>query len=370
MPDTTGPSEHLHWVVRMNRRNRAVFFVLLGTCIGLHLHDIRAGAPAWVCLVLQFLVYPRLAYWVAARQPDHARQFAAEFRNVLMDGAGYGAWSAALGFPLWISFILLAAQVANATTFKGAKGLLPTLATWAGGVVLGLGLNQPFAWHLETSLHVVLACMLVLLAYLYVFGHASYARAISLHDSRRQMRRQWEEISALQVQLKELATHDPLTGLFNRRHLDEALSAALARCVREQQSLTVAMIDIDHFKQVNDRHGHPGGDALLRALAQLLQSGVRAGDLACRMGGEEFLLVLENAPLQGTVQRLQDLREAFAALQVEYEGRTMRATLSAGVASFPRHGKDPAQLLLAADKALYAAKESGRNRVCVAEQTA
>lgn len=231
-----------------------------------------------------------------------------------------------------------------------------------------LAFNQPFAWHLETSLTVALSCMLVLLSYLYIFGHASYQRAISLHESQRQMRKQWKEITALQGQLQELAIRDPLTGLFNRRHLDEALPAALARCARQQQPLVVVMIDIDHFKQVNDRYGHPGGDALLQALAQLLQGCVRAGDLACRMGGEEFLLVLENAALQGAVPRLESLRQAFAALQVVHEEHTMQATLSAGVAAFPEHGPTPAQLLQAADKALYAAKASGRNCICVADQ--
>lgn len=170
------------------------------------------------------------------------------------------------------------------------------------------------------------------------------------------------EIHQLQEQLREQAIRDPLTGLYNRRYLDETLTRELARAQREGGPLSLILIDIDRFKQINDTHGHPAGDEVLRTLAGLLREGARLEDIPCRYGGEEFLLVLPGMDLPAARQRAEDWRERFAGQPVIGEGFALDATLSAGIAVFPAHGQDSAALIEAADRALYAAKRLGRNR--------
>ena len=128
------------------------------------------------------------------------------------------------------------------------------------------------------------------------------------------------------------------------------------------------MIDIDHFKRLNDMFGHEAGDLMLRELGSMLIAQVRGGDAACRYGGEEFLVIMGETDLQSALQRAEALRELVAGMQIQYRGQTLRrVTISIGVASFPGHGSSAAQLIHAADGALYRAKRQGRDRVAVAE---
>jgi diguanylate cyclase (GGDEF)-like protein/PAS domain S-box-containing protein len=169
-------------------------------------------------------------------------------------------------------------------------------------------------------------------------------------------------------QLQEQAIRDPLTGLFNRRYLDETLRREMQRASRFQHVISIIMMDIDHFKHFNDTYGHDMGDAVLRAVGNLLQASIRAEDIACRYGGEEFTLVLPGASLEDTRQRAEKLRTEIAAISVEHQGHPLEhITMSLGVASFPRHGTSDDVVMKAADTALYHAKTQGRNRVVVAE---
>jgi len=351
-----------HWAVRMNWRNRSIFFAMLAGIVGIQLHDVQAPPIAWLLLVLQFLVYPHLVYWRARR---HAHPRRAEVQNMVLDGFCFGIWFVGLGFPLWICFILFTGVCMNLSVFMGRTGLAYLAGTIAAGMLAGAAWFWPLAWKPDTSLPVSLLCMLVLTAFLAVFAHDGYRRSRGLYESRTQMRRQLDEIRELQSRLHDLALRDPLTGLFNRRHLHHALAASLAECQRTGQPLAVLMIDIDHFKQVNDTHGHPAGDAMLQALAQLLQAHCRTGDLTTRMGGEEFLMVLENTGLELACERAQTMRAAFEALEVVHGATALRATLSCGLAAFPGHGDEAPALIQAADQALYAAKVAGRNRIAV-----
>lgn len=167
--------------------------------------------------------------------------------------------------------------------------------------------------------------------------------------------------------LREQSIRDPLTNLFNRRFLDESLERELARARRDGMPLAVLMIDIDHFKQFNDTYGHQAGDEVIRCLGNLLRSGARGGDLPCRYGGEEFLLVQPNMTAETAVERAEQWRQAFARERVCVGECAIQATVSIGVAVFPWHGGCPETLISAADEALYAAKRGGRNRVVVAK---
>ena len=171
------------------------------------------------------------------------------------------------------------------------------------------------------------------------------------------------EIKTLQDKMSEQATRDALTGLFNRRYLDETLERELARASRAGFPIGVVMIDIDRFKQVNDVHGHKVGDLTLQALGNLLHSQIRAGDIACRYGGDEFLLILPQASKTITAERTEKLRAGFEALRVAGGEKALKATISLGVAVYPADGVTTEAIIHAADQAMYRAKGVGGNRV-------
>ncbi len=175
----------------------------------------------------------------------------------------------------------------------------------------------------------------------------------------------------LREAMRNLSIRDPLTGLFNRRYMEEALAQELHRSQRNAAQLTVIMIDIDHFKKFNDNFGHDGGDAVLRELGTFFKKHVRGSDIACRYGGEEFMLILSPSTPEGARQRAEKIREDAMLLSVSHANRNLGAiTLSLGVAIFPDHALDAAAIVKAADVALYQAKSGGRNRVVLSVQKA
>jgi len=171
----------------------------------------------------------------------------------------------------------------------------------------------------------------------------------------------------LRETLKFQSVRDPLTGLFNRRHMEESLARELMRAARNHKPVAVLMFDLDHFKRFNDDFGHEAGDILLRELGSLLRSQTRGGDVACRYGGEEFLIILVEASVDSAVRRAEALREQVRNMHIHDRGQTFpQVTVSIGVAGFPEHGTSAQQVISSADKALYRAKTSGRDRVIVA----
>lgn len=170
------------------------------------------------------------------------------------------------------------------------------------------------------------------------------------------------------MHLQHQAVRDPLTDLFNRRYMEETLERELARCQREELPLSLVMMDIDFFKNVNDTHGHKAGDIMLKALGELLQSDTRGEDIVCRYGGEEFVAILPSAAPNHAIARAEGWRRAFEALRIPYDNQTLKATLSCGVATFPQNGDNSEDLIRAADKALYKAKSDGRNCVRLANK--
>jgi diguanylate cyclase (GGDEF)-like protein len=171
----------------------------------------------------------------------------------------------------------------------------------------------------------------------------------------------------LREHLHDQSIRDPLTGLYNRRYLQETLGRELHRAARERQPVGLVVFDIDHFKSFNDSLGHEAGDHVLREFGHLLLAYTRGQDVACRLGGEEFVLLLPGAPLAVTLARAELIRQAVAAHETLYRGLPIpRLTVSAGVAAYPEHQVSGDPLLRAADQALYEAKAAGRNCVRVA----
>lgn len=363
------------WMVRMNHRNRSALFAVLFTILGLHLADKGASLAMWSILALQCFVYPQLAYWRAMRAKVPGQ---AEVHNMLFDAAAFAMWAAVLGFPLWITFILLVSVTVNLALFRGVRGIAIVLAVLIASALATAAVTAtPFSP--ETSLRTTAMCMVGVFLFLMVVAVSAYGRSIKHHETQEKLRRgesalqqanegltqQLQEINALQGLLSEQANKDALTGLYNRRYLESTMERELARCARDGKPLGLMLMDIDHFKKVNDTFGHQAGDQVLRSIAELLQ--VRSGDIACRYGGEEFLVLFPDMPREVTLERAELFRRQFEESTIRFGEFGIQATLSIGLANYPWNGKSADVLINSADKALYVAKSQGRNRVVDAE---
>lgn len=168
--------------------------------------------------------------------------------------------------------------------------------------------------------------------------------------------------------LRNQSIRDPLTGLYNRRYLEESLNRELQRAKRAGRNLSLVMLDLDHFKHFNDTFGHQVGDVLLKEVAGVIKSRVRAGDLACRYGGEEFSLIIAEVDTEGAQKCSESIREATKHLSLHHRGQTLGTiTVSAGIATYPAHADNTEDLIRAADEALYRAKQAGRDCIFVYE---
>ena len=163
--------------------------------------------------------------------------------------------------------------------------------------------------------------------------------------------------------LTDQSIRDPLTGLFNRRHMEETIQREILLAAREQTKIGIIMADIDHFKKFNDTYGHEAGDELLIKLADFFKFEIRGSDIACRYGGEEYILILPESSIEGTYKRAEHIREKVKDLKVDFHDQFLPSiTLSMGIAIYPDHGKELSDLLRVADAALYRAKGQGRDR--------
>jgi diguanylate cyclase (GGDEF)-like protein len=356
----------------MSRRNRPLGYLMLLAIVLIHM--VQQGSATWhmAGAALYFLLYPPLAYVYASRSPHGLK---AEMAVMRLETAFLGGWVAALGFPIWIGYVFFVVVVLNLTLFASLKGgveafllfAVPALAVFAVG---NGGFLQP-----ETGWVVTLLCMVALMFYLLLLADVVYRRTRRLHEIRHQLRgreaelsRQLEDNQNLQSQLVDKANRDGLTGLFNRHYLEAVIHGEVARCDREKLPICLLMLDLDHFKGINDRYGHPVGDEVLRSLANLIQTLFRGTDIPCRYGGEEFLVLMPGAHLENATRRAETLRKAFSELDVQVRGRALRATLSVGVAQWGLLDIDSvAKWVSAADWALYQAKLQGRNQVVTAQ---
>lgn len=362
-----------HWIVTTHYRMRAMSFAYAFLFCALFLWDGAYATGFWVFSVLQFLLYPHVAYWRARSAADTQK---AELQNLLLDNVLLGGWSAALGFPLWITFTLFITSTINCAISLGHPGLVKSIAIFGASSLLGIA-----AFGLQVSADVnplvTFLCVLGLSVYLMSIGHIAFRRTLSLRKLREKLkqsegelqqandvlRNRLGEIQVLQAQLQEHANRDPLTGLYNRRYLQTTLERELARCERDGSPLSLMIIDIDHFKQINDKFGHNAGDEVLRQLGFLLNVGARQEDVPCRYGGEEFVVLFPNMSTETALKRGEQLRAAFEQTEMASAHGKVHTTISIGVATFPMHGASMDELTHCADLALYAVKRNGRNGV-------
>jgi len=372
MFSVTNTIEGDRWIVRTNYLNRSSSFLIMFAVVGAQMAVQGYGVLAWCLVALLFLVYPHLAFLRARRS---ATPHAAELNNLLVDSFLFGICAAGLDFPLWICFTLFIGTAITHVMYLGITGIFRPLTAVALGVGLTVGFRgvRPFA---DTEMSAVVLCIVGLSLYLLSLANIAYFRTRKLldsraklhvsekvlHDTNAALQSQLDQIQTLQSQLREQAHRDPLTGLYNRRYLDTAMVRELARCKRDVQPLSVLMLDLDFFKRVNDQFGHAAGDLVLKSLASLLTQHTRSSDVACRFGGEEFLVLLPNMPLAAAFDKAEKLRHLFEAQTLVWEGMPVRTTLSIGVATFPEHGETQGVLVRSADQALYQAKSAGRNR--------
>jgi diguanylate cyclase (GGDEF)-like protein len=182
------------------------------------------------------------------------------------------------------------------------------------------------------------------------------------------LQRQDLELKKAMQGLQEQAMTDPLTGLHNTRYLRELLPREMLRAKRKDSPLAAIMIDVDHFRRINDSLGHEAGDGVLKELGALFKKSIRGSDIACRYGGEEFAIILADATSEGARRRAEDIRAAVKRLELHHGGKSIGAlTVSLGVALFPYHADQATTLLRKADEALHQAKAAGRDRVVVSD---
>jgi diguanylate cyclase len=326
-------------------RFRTLGMGLASLPIAVVLSEIAASAWAWAWMVLVCLLWPHLAYALARKSSD---PFRAELRNLKIDSAIIGSCLPLMHFNLLPSAVLLSVASADKVN-SGVRGLwfqsLPgmILAPLAFGVLTG------FAFEPRTSMLVILACLPLLIIHTMAVSVSSYRLV-------RRLRQQ-------NLRLEELSRIDPMTGLLGRGHWE-----ARADVVLQQQGTfapaVLMLIDIDQFKEINDRFGHAVGDDVLRAIAALLQNRIPDGSHAGRLGGDEFCVVLPMALVRAELIAEQ-IRVGVE--QLEFPLATdLHCTVSIGMAEPPRAKGDLRAWLEHADRALYRAKQGGRNRLVCA----
>ena len=346
-PLDRSPEEGQRFVRRMYLP-RVIGYALGSICIGGGLWEIGTPAWAWVLLFLNCFAWPHVAFYVARNRADSYRT---ELHNLLFDSAAGGAWVAAMGFNLMPSAVLVSMLAMD----KAAVGGMRFLAKSLGGQIACALLVWLVVGRVNLTSHeVAVFCALpMLLLHPGTVGYTAYRLARRV--------RQANDLLSL------LSTIDGLTRVPNRVYWEQAVANEFARCRRIGHSSAVMMLDIDHFKAVNDNHGHQTGDAALRAVAAIIRDSVRLHDVPGRYGGEEFGVVLPGIDTDGAAALAERIRKRIEQSALEGTGG-VRVTASIGYAALEPHDNDHGAWIARADRALYAAKAGGRNRCVGSEQ--
>lgn len=349
-----------HWIVRTHHLQRTFLFANAFAFFAVHIWGRRPSPAWWVVLAAIFLIYPQVIYWRARRAPDSQN---AELQNIVLDCFVVAVPTAALGFPLWPTYALFITTTMNNAVASGLQAVGLAIAAFVAGALLG-GALTGFPIQPDTTSLVTLLSIFALTWFLLSIGSTAYERALKLRSTREELKRRVAEIDGLQIQLREQANRDPLTGLYNRRYLQSTMEREMARSTRAEAPLCVMLLDLDLFKNINDRYGHLAGDEVIQSMAKMLSAESRQDDVPCRYGGEEFMLLMPKMTLDTAQQRAEEWRRRFATMAIDVgSGLRIGTTVSIGIAEFPTHGRSAQALIECADQALYQAKSAGRDRV-------
>jgi diguanylate cyclase len=305
---------------------------------------IANGAPLWVwgALLASAIVWPHVALWVGGRARN---PFRAELRNLMIDSALGGAWIALMQFNLLPSVAILVMLSMDKLAVGGAW-LLARCSTVLLLACVAVSAATGFQVRPYTSMVQIIGSLPLLVLYPMIVGLTAYRLA-------RLLREQNQLLSGI-------SRTDGLSGLLNRRHWEDAVAAEFQRCVLSGRPASVLMLDIDHFKSINDRHGEPVGDEVIRNVGAILRASLREDDVPGRYGGEEFGILLPETPAAGAEVIAERVRRRIEGSALARSG--LRATVSIGIAELNPQDVEYTMAISHAERALYAAKERGRNR--------
>ncbi|MEW7313776.1 diguanylate cyclase AdrA [Buttiauxella gaviniae] len=297
----------------------------------------------WLLLVAYCFIWPHFAWQTADRASDPAR---AEIRNLMADSIMGGVWIAVMGLNALPSALILAMLCMNNVGCGGLKLFLGGLGIIVLSCVLTLGLLH-IPLNLQTMPSQVWICLPFLLIYPAYFGLVSYRTALKLSEHKRR--------------LMLMSTRDGMTGVYNRRHWEHLLHGEYDNCQRYQRSATLLLIDIDHFKSINDSFGHDVGDEAILAITEHLQLTLRITDVIGRFGGDEFGVIMSGTSQESAIQAMARVREYLEEFRLPHAPH-ISLHISVGVAEFDQSMMNYREWLKAADVALYKAKNLGRSR--------
>lgn len=302
--------------------------------------------PGWIWALLLFhgLLWPHLAYQLSTRS---AFPYQAERRNLLYDSMLGGFWAATMQFNPLPAVTILSMMAMNNVAAGGVRLFIRGALAQGIGVLLSWSLFGA-SFNTRISPLQIYACLPMLTLYPLAVGMVCYRLAIKLSEHKRA--------------LSALSRTDSLTGLLNHGSWKDLLHIKFHKCQQQQINASIALIDIDHFKAINDTYGHVAGDVVLRQLSKLLRQNLRVSDQAGRYGGDEFCVILPDVPLAHAAELMEALRGRFGALGYE-QSPALQVSLSIGLAAFNPLHDDAMGWLNDADQALYAAKTCGRNNV-------
>lgn len=340
---STRELEHLRFVGRIYRMRMLGLGTGVLAVAGVFYQN---GAPmlAWIALAANGYLWPHVAYLVARRSRDPEQ---AEFRNLMLDSAFGGCWIAMMEFNLLPSALLAVMLSADKIgvggwRFLGRTATLQAVACLATAAALG------FPFRPDSSMLNIVCSLPFMFVYPLAISTAAYGLGRKVVRQNRLLDR--------------ISRTDALTGLWNRAHWEEVAARELPRSIRTGRPAALLLMDIDHFKEINDGHGHAVGDMVLRCIGTILRTSVRAIDTAARFGGDEFVVILPEASLAEAIEVAERIRAAIDAARFE-DVPALHCTVSIGAAAVSPALQDVASWVGRADAALYRSKQAGRNRV-------